>query len=113
MPCLAKAPRPWTTWQRPHRPRPPHVESMSRPRARPASRPVVPAGKRPRFPDGVKMTSGSTGAAIGRSAGGGGPGIGAGTAATAVDPPAALAFRGGLAVGPDPATGVLVVAHEH
>ena len=74
----------------------------------------MPAGKRPRLPDGVKMTSGSSTAAIGRSGvRGRSPGIGTGAAATAVDAPAALALGGGLAVGPDPATGVLVVAHEH
>ena len=42
-PSLGSSPRLGWTWQRPHRPRPPHTESMSTPSARPASRTVVPA----------------------------------------------------------------------
>src|SRR3546814_6116437 len=50
---------PISTWQRPHRPRPPQTESMSTPRLRAAFRIGVPTGKRPRRPEGVKTTRAS------------------------------------------------------
>ena len=56
MPCFGNEPSAGTTWQRPHRPRPPHTESRSTPSERAASRTVVPGSNRPRRPDGVKMT---------------------------------------------------------
>ena len=64
IPCFANEPTLCSTWQRPQIPRPPQTESMSTPRARAASSTVVPAGNRPRRPDGVKMTSGSASAVI-------------------------------------------------
>src|SRR4029077_16923711 len=86
-------------------PRPPQTESMSTPRARAASRTVVPSGTVPRRPEGVKMICGSL--ATGWALDGGGHGA-------AVHPaPADLAFRDGFAMGEDPATAVGVVAHEH
>ena len=59
IPCFGYSPSAGRTWQRPHSPRPPQTESRSTPRARAASRTVVPSANRPRRPDGVKMTSGS------------------------------------------------------
>src|ERR1700679_2461756 len=58
-PCLANSPSATNTWQRPQRPRPPQTESMSTPRLRAACSSGVPAGKCPRFPEGVNTTSGS------------------------------------------------------
>ena len=58
-PCLANSPSATSTWQRPHRPRPPQTESMSTPRLRAACSTGVPTGKLPRLPEGVKTTSGS------------------------------------------------------
>ena len=69
MPCLANVPMPCVTWQRPQMPRPPQTESMSTPRDRAASSTVVPSANRPRRPDGVKMTSGSTATIVPTSAG--------------------------------------------
>ena len=63
MPCFANDPNAGTTAQRPQIPRPPQTESMSTPSERAASRTVVPAGARPRRPDGVKMICGSAVAA--------------------------------------------------
>ena len=58
-PCLANSPSATSTWQRPHRPRPPHTESMSTPRLRAACSSGVPTGKWPRLPEGMNTTSGS------------------------------------------------------
>ena len=63
MPCFANDPKAGTTAHRPQIPRPPQTESMSTPSERAASRTVVPAGARPRRPDGVKMICGSAVAA--------------------------------------------------
>ena len=59
-PCLAKLPKLGSTWQRPHKPRPPHTESISTPSARAACNKGVPKGKRPRRPDGVNTTKASS-----------------------------------------------------
>ena len=58
-PCLAKSPSMTSTWQRPHRARPPHTESTSTPSVRAACSSGVPSAKRPRLPEGVKTTSAS------------------------------------------------------
>src|SRR6476620_7941181 len=105
MPCFGNSPSPCVTWQRPQMPRPPQTESMSTPSDRAASRTVVPVGKRPRRPDGVKMTSASPATVTVPLADRDG---------AAVDPAAAdLAFGDGHPVGADPAGAIGVVAHQH
>ena len=66
MPCLGKSPNEGLTWHFEQMPRPPQTESRSTPSARAAASTVVPAGKRPRWPDGVKITRGSRGYPFGR-----------------------------------------------
>ena len=113
-PVLGERPDAGTTWQRPQSPRPPQTESMSTPSARAASRTVVPSANRPRRPDGVKMTSAS--AALGGL--GGGRRHGRDASAGGADEPAVDAAAAGLALGrrlavrPDPAAAVGVVAHQ-
>ena len=59
MPCLGKSPKAGETWHFEQMPRPPQTESRSTPSWRATASTVVPAGTRPRLPDGVKMTMGS------------------------------------------------------
>ena len=113
IPCLANAPTPWLTWQRPQIPRPPQTESMSTPSERAASRTVVPSGNRPRRPDGVKITSASAGSLIGRRLSPRPATRRRPAAAAPVDPAALLALGRGLAERPDPAAALRVVAHQH
>src|SRR5277367_5253304 len=63
-PCLANSPSATSTWQRPHKPRPPQTESMSTPRLRAACSSGVPTGKLPRLPEGVNTTRGSRAAIL-------------------------------------------------
>src|SRR5579884_3096843 len=119
IPCLGNSPRLGRTWQRPKRPRPPQTESMSTPKARAASRTVVPTGKRPRRPEGVKTTKTSppSGSPLRPPPSPVTPWV-AGTSArfrraqeaATVHPPGSLDGR--LPVGSQPGGGVGVVAHE-
>src|SRR5262245_27985225 len=97
-----------STWQRPQMPRPPQTESTSTPSVRAAESSGVPAGKRPRLPEGMKTTSGSL-AVMGRWSGAGG----AAPLAAAADGSAFRARRLLLAEAGDPALAMRVVAHHH
>src|SRR5262245_9101019 len=97
-----------STWQRPQMPRPPQTESTSTPSVRAAERSGVPAGKRPRLPEGMKTTSGSL-AVMGRRSGAGR----AAPLAAAADGLALGARRLLLAELRDPVFAVRVVAHHH
>ena len=108
-----RARRPGSTWQRPQIPRPPQTESMSTPSERAASRTVVPSGKRPRRPDGVKMTSGVGGLAHGRPLSRRPRFRPAPARAGDVDPAPLLALQRGRPERPDPAAALGVVAHQH
>src|SRR5215218_750802 len=107
MPCFGKSPSATAIWQRPQIPRPPHTESRSAPSLRAASSTLVPSGKRPRLPEGVKTTrcSWATETALLHR-----------RSPTPFAPAPTARFRdvgGRLAVFADPEAAIGVMAHHH